>query len=126
MYVRILDYKQKSVTYFRSLVPHHAEHCEFVGGKSDPRNADPRSSWLISHRRATSIYENCRPSRALRPVSAESEDLSCAQGLSDGFGFGIDTLHYEVEIAASRAERRRGQGSFRDVRRLRGIEGDKS
>jgi len=59
-------------------------------------------------------------------LSAESEETSCAQGLSDGFGFGIDTLHYEVEIAASRAERRRGQGSFRDVRRLRGIEGDKS
>jgi hypothetical protein len=58
-------------------------------------------------------------------LSAESEETSCAQGLSDGFGFGIDTLHYEVDIAPSRAERRRGQGSFRDVRRLRVIEGDK-
>jgi hypothetical protein len=59
-------------------------------------------------------------------LSAESEETSCAQGLSDGFGFGIDTPHYEVDIAPSRAERRRGQGSFRDVRRLRVIEGDKS
>jgi len=52
-------------------------------------------------------------------VSAESEELSCAQGLSDGFGFGADTLHYEIDIAPSASERRRGMGSFRDVRRLR-------
>jgi hypothetical protein len=32
-------------------------------------------------------------------LSAESEESSCAQGLSDGFGFGIDSLYYEVEIA---------------------------
>jgi hypothetical protein len=57
-------------------------------------------------------------------LSAESEDLSCAQGLSDGFGFGIDTLHYEVEIAASPAKRRRGVGRFHDVRRLRAVDGD--
>jgi len=59
-------------------------------------------------------------------LSAESEESSCAQGLSDGFGFGIDTLHYEVEIAPSRAERRRGIGSFRDVRGLLVIDGDKT
>ena len=59
-------------------------------------------------------------------LSAESEDLSCAQGLSDGFGFGIDTLHYEVDIAPTRGERRRGVGSFRDVRRLRVMDGDKA
>ena len=57
-------------------------------------------------------------------LSAESEDLSCAQGLSDGFGFGIDTLHYEVEIAASPAKPRRGVGRFHDVRRLRAVDGD--
>ena len=59
-------------------------------------------------------------------LSAESEESSCAQGLSDGFGFGIDSLYYEVEIAPSRAERRRGVGSFRDVRRLRVVDGDKA
>jgi hypothetical protein len=59
-------------------------------------------------------------------LSAESEEISCAQGLSDGLGFGIDTLHYEVEIAPSRAERRRGVGSFRDVRRLVATEGDEA
>ena len=32
---------------------HHTEHCEFVGGRSDPRNADPRISRLFSHQRAT-------------------------------------------------------------------------
>jgi len=45
-------------------------------------------------------------------------------GLSDGFGFGIDTLHYEVEIAASPAKPRRGVGRFHDVRRLRAVDGD--
>jgi hypothetical protein len=63
--------------------------------------------------------------RLLVVLSAESEESSCAQGLSDGFGFGADTLYYEIDIVPSRAERRRGQGSFGDVRRLRGIEGNK-
>lgn len=59
-------------------------------------------------------------------LSAESEETSCAQGLSDGFGFGIDTQHYEVDIAVSASERRRGVGSFRDVRRLRANKEDGS
>jgi hypothetical protein len=45
-------------------------------------------------------------------LSAESEELSFVQGLSDGLGYGDDTLHDEVEIlndrrAATRAPRRR-------------------
>ena len=72
---------------------------------------------------ALALFCNAR----LRVVlCAESEEISCAQGLSDGFGFGIETLYYEVEIAPSRAERRRGVGSFRDVRRLLAMDGDKS
>jgi hypothetical protein len=59
-------------------------------------------------------------------LSAESEDFSCAQGLSDGLGFGIDTLYYEVDIVPSKEVGRRGQGSFHDVRRLRAIERDAS
>ena len=59
-------------------------------------------------------------------LSAESEETSCAQGLSDGFGFGIDTLYYEVDIVPPRAERRRGVGSFRNVRRLAEAEGGKA
>ncbi len=72
---------------------------------------------------ALALFCNAR----LRVVqSAESEEISCEQGLSDGFGFGIDTLHYEVDIAPTRGERRRGVGSFRDVRRLGVMDGDRA
>jgi hypothetical protein len=39
-------------------------------------------------------------------LSAESEESSCAQGLSDGFGFGIDTLR----TTRSRSRRRARSG----------------
>ena len=51
-------------------------------------------------------------------LSAESEEISCAQGLLDGLGFGKDTLFYEVEVHVPRDQRRSGVGDFRDVRRL--------
>ncbi len=43
-------------------------------------------------------------------------------GLTDGFGFGVDTLHYEVEVVQAREHRRRrrrlrGLGGFGELRR---------
>lgn len=54
-------------------------------------------------------------------LSADSEAISFGLGLTDGFGFGIDTFHYEVEVLPGqrrRARRLHGLGDFRDVRRL--------
>jgi hypothetical protein len=55
-----------------------------------------------------------------RPLSivlcADAEGTSSALGLCDGFGFGVTTVHYEVEVIDRR--RRRALGSFRDLRRL--------
>lgn len=42
---------------------------------------------------------------------------SSGLGLCDGLGFGQDTLHYEVEVVEP-GQRRRGLGSFRDLRQL--------
>jgi hypothetical protein len=56
-----------------------------------------------------------------RPLSvvlcADAEETSSALGLCDGFGIGRETLHYEVEVVDPR-RRRRGLGSFRDLRQL--------
>jgi hypothetical protein len=56
-----------------------------------------------------------------RPLSvvlyAVDRDESSALGLSDGFGFGHQTVHYDVEVVDP-AQRRRGLGSFADLRRL--------
>jgi len=56
-----------------------------------------------------------------RPLSvvlcAADGDDSCALGLSDGLGFGYQTVHYEVEVVDP-TRRRRGMGSFRDLRQL--------
>jgi len=55
-----------------------------------------------------------------RPLSvvlyADAEETSSALGLCDGFGFGRETPHYEVEVVDRR--RRHGLGSFRDLRQL--------
>jgi hypothetical protein len=40
-------------------------------------------------------------------LSAESEAISCAQGLLDGLGYGVDTVYYDVELAARGEDRRR-------------------
>ena len=56
-----------------------------------------------------------------RPLSvvlcAADGDVSSALGLSDGLGFGYQTVHYEVEVVDP-ARRPRGLGSFRDLRQL--------
>jgi hypothetical protein len=55
-----------------------------------------------------------------RPLSvvlcAADTDASAALALSDGFGFGYETVHYDVEVVDP--SRRRGLGSFADLRRL--------
>jgi hypothetical protein len=56
-------------------------------------------------------------------LSADSEVISSALGLTDGFGFGNSNLYYEVEVVPDAHARRRGQrvqgvGDFRDVCRL--------
>jgi len=55
-----------------------------------------------------------------RPLSvvlcADAGETSSALGLCDGFGFGHETLHYEVEVIDPRL--RRGLGSFSDLRQL--------
>jgi hypothetical protein len=55
-------------------------------------------------------------------LSADSEPIAFALGLSDGFGFGLDTLHYTVEVVLSRERRLRptrlrGVGDFREAYR---------
>lgn len=62
--------------------------------------------------------------RPLRVVlAAESEEISSGLGLSDGFGFGVKTVHYEVEVVERKRKRRgariEGVGDFHDVRQLR-------
>ena len=56
-----------------------------------------------------------------RPLSivlcADAEGASSALGLCDGLGFGVTTAHFEVEVVDP-ARRRRGLGSFRDLRQL--------
>jgi hypothetical protein len=56
-----------------------------------------------------------------RPLSAvlyaADGDDSSALGLSDGFGFGYETVHYEVEVV-DRSRRGRRLGSFADLRQL--------
>jgi hypothetical protein len=50
-------------------------------------------------------------------ICADAPETSSALGLCDGFGFGNETVYYSVEIVEPK--RRRGLGSFRDLRQLR-------
>jgi hypothetical protein len=50
-------------------------------------------------------------------LCAEPGATSSALGLCDGFGFGVTTAHYEVDVVDP-TRRRRGLGSFRDLRQL--------
>ena len=51
-------------------------------------------------------------------LSAESEAISSGLQLSDGFGFGCRTLHYDVAWGRSRgAELQDGPAAFRALRR---------
>jgi hypothetical protein len=56
-----------------------------------------------------------------RPLSvvlcADAQGTSSALGLCDGFGFGRSTMYYQVEVVDP-TRRRRGLGSFRDLRQL--------
>ena len=56
-----------------------------------------------------------------RPLSvvlcAAEEAIASALNLSDDFGFGAETAHYQVEVVDP-GRRRRGLGSFRDLRQL--------
>jgi hypothetical protein len=54
-------------------------------------------------------------------LAADAGGYSSALGLCDGFGFGRRTVHYAVEVVEP--GRRRGLGSFRDLRQMafRGI-----
>jgi hypothetical protein len=60
-------------------------------------------------------------------LSAESEAIGFAQGLVDGLGMGMDTVHYDVEQLhrGEGCRRVRGLGDFRDVRGLAVIRGGK-
>lgn len=82
---------------------------------------------FLAHRWAASTFLEGlalwfqRPLRVV--LSAESEEISSGLGLSDGFGFGAKTVHYEVEVVARKRKRRGaridGVGDFHDVRQLR-------
>ena len=53
-------------------------------------------------------------------ISVGADVGSSDLGLADGLGYGVDTVHYEVEWVdprAPRGRRVRGLGDFRDVRR---------
>ena len=54
-------------------------------------------------------------------ASAADEGGTSELGLSDGFGFGARTLHYEVRVLDGRRRGRRlaGIGSFSELRQLR-------
>lgn len=55
-------------------------------------------------------------------LSVDSDQTSSCLGLSDGFGFGYRTLHYQVEVvereAGCPAKRLGGVADFRGLRRL--------
>jgi hypothetical protein len=57
----------------------------------------------------------CCSARLRVVLSAESEAISCAQGLLDGLGYGVDTIYYDVELAGE-GRQRLGVGRSRRVR----------
>ena len=50
-------------------------------------------------------------------LCADGQDASSGLGLCDDFGFANETVHYQVDVLDP-ARRRRGLGSFRDLRQL--------
>jgi GNAT superfamily N-acetyltransferase len=50
-------------------------------------------------------------------LCAGEEASSSALNLYDDFGFGVETAHYQVEVVEP-SHRRRGLGSFHDLRQL--------
>ena len=49
---------------------------------------------------------------------ADAQGASSALNLSDGLGFGLSTLHYDVEVLEPGRRRARPLGSFADLRQL--------
>lgn len=91
-----------------------------LGGRELLRAVLPPPSPGLHPRSAPTVLEGL----ALwlqRPLSvvlcAVDEDSSFALGLSDGFGFGRASEHYDVEVV-NPTQRVRGLGSFADLRRL--------
>jgi hypothetical protein len=91
-----------------------------VGGNELLRAVLPPSAACMHPRSAPTLLEGL----ALwlqRPLSvvlyAADGDASSALGLSDGFGFGYQTVHYEVEVVDPTCRRQR-LGSFADLRQL--------
>lgn len=77
-----------------------------------PTAADPRAASMLCE--ALSLW--MRRSLSVVVYAGDQGDSS-ALGLCDGFGFGNQTEQYEVDVVDP-ARRRRGLGSFRDLRRL--------
>lgn len=50
-------------------------------------------------------------------LCADAQETSSALGLCDGFGVGLETQHYDVEVVDPR-RRRRGLGHFGDLRQM--------
>jgi hypothetical protein len=48
-------------------------------------------------------------------VCAECEPQLASTGLTDGFGFGVDTLHYRVDVIHREHRRRWGRGRLRGL-----------
>lgn len=91
-----------------------------IGGNELLRAVLPPPGTCLHPRSAPTLLEGL----ALwlqRPLSvvlyAADGDDSSALGLSDGLGFGYQTVHYEVEVVDP-ARRQRGLGSFADLRQL--------
>ncbi len=76
---------------------------------------------LEAHPRAAATLCEALSLWVQQPLSvvlyADVKDASSGLGLCDTFGFGQRTVHYEVEVVDP-TRRRRGLGSFRDLRQL--------
>jgi hypothetical protein len=77
-----------------------------------PLEAHPRAAVILCE--ALSLWLE-------QPLSvvlyADVRDASYGLGLCDAFGFGQRSVHYEVDVVDP-TRRRRGLGSFRDLRQL--------
>lgn len=76
---------------------------------------------LEAHHRAATTLCEALSLWLQQPLSvvlyADVKDASSELGLCDAFGFGQRSLHYEVDVVDP-TRRRRGLGSFRDLRQL--------
>ena len=74
-----------------------------------------------AHPRAAMTFYEALPQWVQQPLSVvlcvDGRDSSSELGLCDELGLGDRTVHYEVEVTDP-VRRRRGLGSFRDLRQL--------